>query len=307
MIGDRFIDHCAANLDINVGMSGARDDLKPEDAYPDKPQSLASWEAMSNESSDMASLSGDEASDPFLSEYISYVKTILGQLVRISLAIRKSGNKYRFEKADKEFNEASFEEFRRHLTTIILMAFEDPEAQKLTTAKKMERASDYDRLTPIQRRMVHANLLRRNRIEFVTRARNPRGRPKPEPEKPKPVAGAGNVTAPGLPVADPSSGLHQPMLSINVLSLTQPVPEESSPSKAFTIAATATEVDPNLNIKHILARKTSSLTTKMTKIGASIIYPRCPNIGLDGSLICPYCDDILPSDYLLSKWKDSWK
>ncbi|USP74753.1 hypothetical protein yc1106_02027 [Curvularia clavata] len=142
----------------------------PEDMDPESPQSCGSWDAMSNESKASASSSGNETSDPFLSEQISYAKTILGQLQRISLAIRKSGNKYRFEKADATLDENRFEDFRKHLTTVILMAFEDKMARELTAVQKMDKLSDYERLTPIQRRMVRANILRMNRIEFFTKS-----------------------------------------------------------------------------------------------------------------------------------------
>lgn len=266
-----------------------------------------SWEAISNESSRPDSLSGDEDSDPILSEYISYVKTILGQLLRISLAIRKSGNKYRFEKADAALDERTFEEFRKHLTTVILMAFEDSEAQKLTAAEKMHRASDYDRLTPIQRRMVYANILRRNRIEFVTRSRAPESHPKPALQQLERVAGAGNEAAPELPAVDNSPDPYQPTPSITAPPPSQTAARDSTRSETFTVAATATEVGSKLDIKDILARKTSSGATKMTRIGASQAYPSCPNFGPDGSLICPYCDDILPSDFWDSKRNDRWK
>jgi hypothetical protein len=169
---------------------------------------------------------------------------------------------------------------------------------ELTTAQKMQRASDYDRLSPIQRRMVHANILRRNRIEFMTRSRTPKSRPKTALQQPEPVVGAAASELPAV---------NRPTPSITVSPPPQPAPREPARSEVFTVAATATEVGSKLDIKHILARKTLSGATKMTTIGASQAYPRCPNLGSDGSLICPYCNDILPSDYSGSKQKSSWK
>ncbi|KAI9662762.1 MAG: hypothetical protein M1829_006157 [Trizodia sp. TS-e1964] len=310
IIGDRFIDYCIAKKEIDVVFAG--DTKEPQPTEPDlgTPHSPVSWEAMSNESSGLDSLSEDEASDPTLSEYISYVKTILSQLLRISLAIRKSGNKYRFEKADAVLDERNFEDFRKHLTTVILMAFKDPGAEELTATEKMQRASEFDRLAPIQRRMVYANILRRNRVEFVTRSR-PKIRPKshsnPALQEQDLVIGAGNLTAPELSVVHNSPGLYQSAPSITVLSSSQPVKKESTRSEICTIVTTATEASSKLDIKHILARKTSSGATNMTRIGASQAYPRCPNLGSDGSLVCPYCDDILPSEFSGSRRKDSWK
>jgi len=261
---------------------------------------------MSNESSAPASSSGDETSDPVLSEQISYAKTILGQLQRISLAIRKSGNKYRFEKADAALNESRFEEFRKHLATVILMAFEDKRAEKLTAVQKMHRASDYDRLTPIQRRMVRANILRRNRIEFVTGSTRRRSTSVVGPE-PAVDAGKPTIVEPAVkPAVDTDPGPSQPTPSMST-TLQPQMRKESAQSVAHTTAITATDVGSKLDIQHILTRRVSSTATKMTRIGSSQAYPRCPNVGSDGSLICPYCDDVLPSDYLGSKRKDSWK
>lgn len=249
---------------------------------------------MSNESSGPASSSGDETLDPILSEQISYAKTILSQLQRISLAIRKSGNKYRFEKADAALDERRFEEFRKHLTTVILIAFEDTEAKEFTTVQKMQRASDYGRLTPIQRRMVRANILRRNRIEFVTRSPTRKSRPTSVVRRPAVDAGKPTAVEPANVDTDPGPSQPTP-------------PRESTRSAAHSTVVTATDVGSMLDIKHILTRRTSSTATKMTRIGSSQAYPGCPNPGSDGAVLCPYCNDVLPLEYSRSKHNDSWK
>ena len=258
---------------------------------------------MSNESSNPESLSGDETSDPFLAEYISFVKTILRQLLHISISIRKSGNKYKFGEVDAALDEGKFEKFRNHLTTVILMAYEDPEAEELTVAEKIQRASDYERLTPIQRRMVHANILRRNRIEFMT------SYPRPPLQQPEADIEGGNVTGPEHSVVNSSSGLSRPMSSIALSGQRQLSGRESAKPETHSIAATATatEVSSQLDIRHILATKTTSAVTGMTRIGASQAYPPCPNLRPDGSLICPYCNDVLPADYCGRKGRDRWK
>ncbi|KAF3930997.1 hypothetical protein ABW20_dc0100926 [Dactylellina cionopaga] len=278
---------------------------QPADSRPDSPLSIGSWEAMSNESDTPYSFSGDEASDPILSENISYVKMILSQLARISLAIRKSGNKYRFEKADAYFDDEHFEGFRKYLTTIILMGFEDQEAEKLTTAEKMHRALDYDRLTQVQKRMIHVNILRRGRIEFVTRFRTPITHHKAASQQPPKLVA--RATASELLDTNPKPGPPQPTPSRITYTSSHLAPGGSRRSEAFTTAVTATEVDSKLDIKGILSKKTQSVATKMTRIGASQAYPRCPGPRPDGSLICPYCDDLLPSDFSGSKREDRWR
>ncbi|KAH6869554.1 hypothetical protein B0T10DRAFT_281052 [Thelonectria olida] len=294
---------------LDDGLATIREEFQsdPGDPDPDSPQSYVSWEAISNKSSGPASSSGDETLDPILSEQISYAKTILSQLQRISLAIRKSGNKYRFEKADAALDGNIFEEFRKHLTTIILIAFEDTEAKELTAVQKMQRASDYDRLTPIQRRMVRANILRRNRIEFVTGSPTRKSRPTSVVGRPEPAVDAGMPAAVEPATVDTDPAPSQPTPSITITPPRQTTPGESTRSVAHTTLVTATDVGSKLDIKHILTRPASSTVTKMTRIGSSQAFPGCPNPGSDGAVLCPYCNDVLPLEYSRSKHKDSWK
>ncbi|KAK6519711.1 hypothetical protein TWF506_000011 [Arthrobotrys conoides] len=276
------------------------------DRDSDEVQDIESWEAMSNESNSPDSSSGDESPDPFLSENISYIKTILTMLWRISQEIRKSGNKFRFAKADKSLDpdEDDVLEFRRHLTSIILRGFEDQEAGTLTTAEKIQRASDYSRLTHVQKRLVHHNILRRNRIKFSakTRERKIRHDNTHTLLQEEPVSLINDIG----PVAhvrphQVASISRAPSASGNIAPITP------ARSTVFTTAVTATEVDSKLDIKRILARKSSSMATKMTRIGASQNYPRCPESAANGALICPYCDDFLPSGLPRSKREDNWR
>jgi hypothetical protein len=118
--------------DLDQDLANVEEDTLTELSYPDSPQSPVSWTVLSKESSgqisDLSQLEHDGL-DPVLVEYASYVKTILNQLVRVTLAIRKSGNKYKFEDIDAQCNEGSFEAFRRYLVALILKPFEDEEAQ----------------------------------------------------------------------------------------------------------------------------------------------------------------------------------
>lgn len=143
--------------------------------------SPASWDSISNESSNSGSLPPPSVdaptADPAMSEYMSYITTTLNQLATIALSIRKAGNKFKFEKIDAAFDDAMLQEFRSHLTTIILRAFPDDEAKGLSSEQKIQQFSDHSKLTHIQKRLVHANVLRRHRLDFITASRKTRMTP----------------------------------------------------------------------------------------------------------------------------------
>ncbi len=86
-----------------------------------------------------------DALDPAMSEFAFYIRMILDQLARITIAIRKAGNKYRFDRIDKDLKTENFEEFRSHLTSVILSRFFDPVSESLNVMEKIRRASEYDR------------------------------------------------------------------------------------------------------------------------------------------------------------------
>lgn len=274
---------------------------------PQTPRTGASWDSMSNESSMSPSSSEDEVSNAVLAELISYVKMIIGQLQRISLAIKKSGNKYRFERVDATLDEDTLENFRKYLTTIILMGFEDTEARELNTTQKIKRASDYSRLSSIQRRMVRANMLRRNRIEAATGSQTKQHCSTSAEKHQESVSYAENPTAFETTSRVSRPEISQPAPSITVTTTCRSATREEAMLEAATIVASATEVGSKLDIKHLLAKRPTSTATRMTRIGASQIYPGCPGARPDGAVICPYCNDILPEEYSMSKYSTNWK
>lgn len=289
-------------------------EAKASDAGPaknlsdeERPESPLSWAVISGASD---SLPEDlVVKDPIVAEHMSYVKSILGQLSRLAVAVRKSGNKDRFKKADSSLDDSAFVEFRKHLTVVILRAFEDPEARHLPALEKMTRVSDSTRLDRVQQRLVHANILRRNRIEVMAQSHNLRTRQMRSTQQPGPLVKSLDMTDTPSQIA-PSRGVpQQPNPS---LTISRPAPQGSSvagQSRTVTATATITEAGSDLDdrFRQILAQKSVSAVTAMTRIGASQTYPRCPSLDMDGSLICPYCGDLLPAEYAEARYRESWK
>lgn len=275
------------------------------------PETTVAWDVISNESGYRASLSSDEASDPLLSEQISYAKKILDKLLRILLAIRKSGTKPRFDHIDKTVGDHDFLDFRRHLTTIISRGFPSltEEARNLDTAARMEMAAAY-KLNLVQKHLIKANVLRRNRIKSLTSSRSAQN------HTVRPVQSSAPATAsmptpedgvPTAPVNQPTPLSPRPTPGIAVTPSPLRAPGKSTMSEIFSVARTATAVAPSLDVNGIVDGDSTSRSTGVTRIGASQTYPRCPKPGLGGLLICPYCNDPLPPEFAKPKNKNRWQ
>lgn len=281
--------------------------------FDDGQQSPMSWEAISDESEfggSNPSPDNDESENPVLAEQIMYMRTILDQLMQSSLTIRQSGNKYRFKEADAELNEAAFDDFRKHLTAIILMAYPDPDAKCLTAAMKAERVADHNRLNTIQARLVHNNLLRRNRIQWATKSRFS----KPDPvvnvlqnELASPKQGYESIISSGSTFSKQMRTHKAPPSNAVRPTSRTPLPIASGTTQPFLSSKTATDVDSRLTVKDIFSKKPSSTATHMTKIGGRQTYPRNPTPSVDGSLHCPYCDKVLPAKFSRPEYQSSWR
>ncbi|KAK6332695.1 hypothetical protein TWF730_004354 [Orbilia blumenaviensis] len=291
---------------ISIELVAIGDRVQLADSRSASPDNFESWEAMSNESGALDSPFGDEVSDPTLSENIYYIKDILSQLWRISRAIRESANKYRFAKADDSLNEDDFEDYRQHLTAIILSAFEDQEAAGLTPAERMRRALGYDRLTQVQKRIIRLNILGKNRIQFVARSQNTKARLEAASQRSESTPLIKDLEHPNIG-SNNEHMVHQPELSSIAPTPSRIAAEGSTRSDALNTGITATEVDSRLNIEVASTEETVSGTTEVMKIALSQSHPCCPSLNPDGSLVCPYCDDLLPPNFAKSENEKDWR
>ena len=247
--------------------------------------------------SDSSSLVSDgEAEDPF-SEQKENIQTILNELARISMAIRKSGSKYRYQKADASLREEEFDDFKNHLTVLILLASGDAQSHE---NQDPETRFSSERLTSVQKRLIHANIIRRNRIQYATRQMR-----RIQDLQAEAVARAPrtNFKAPraSSPELSPSEVAPQKSAALKAVSV---APTQSIKSLS-SLAPTATEIGSEFNLQTVVAKKTPSIMTRVTQTGAVQDYPRCPKPTKDGMLQCPYCADVLPAEY--SKNEPRWR
>ncbi|KAM3076313.1 WD repeat-containing protein 88 [Clarireedia jacksonii] len=130
---------------------GNQANLEEEEPAPRSfsPWSDASDTQLENEVESLCS------SDP-LQKNIKDVEMMLDQLARIAVVVRRSGRRSRLQKADQRFKPAEHEELQKHLTTILLAR---PEFSK--------DQIDVSKLSEIQQRLIHCNLMRRNRLLYA--------------------------------------------------------------------------------------------------------------------------------------------
>ncbi|KAK3682966.1 hypothetical protein B0T22DRAFT_522568 [Podospora appendiculata] len=109
----------------------------------------------------------DSGDDESHLEEMGNIQTILQELARISMAVRKSSSKYRFQKADASLREEDYDELKSHLTCLMLIPSSGLFGKGLDVGS--ETRFNPERLTSLQRRLIHANIVRRNRIHYATR------------------------------------------------------------------------------------------------------------------------------------------
>ncbi|KAF7543166.1 hypothetical protein G7Z17_g10964 [Cylindrodendrum hubeiense] len=128
----------------------------------DIPRSFSPWSDDSSSNPDPESGPGSDNDQvqerknvTFLSGVKTEVEQIIDRLTRVAIAIRKSGTSSRIHKADNIFNPQRHQKLRDHLNIVVLA--------KGSEEGRTEYAVDAQFLTPVQERLIIANLRRRNR------------------------------------------------------------------------------------------------------------------------------------------------
>ncbi|RKL08600.1 hypothetical protein BFJ68_g9394 [Fusarium oxysporum] len=295
----------------------------------------------------------EEAVGDLYREQKFYIETNIEILIRIHAAIKKSGLKFRNQRADDDLKRAEeryqheksrlgehealygsdpligeHERFRRFLTRLVLqngykeelLRSMESNIQRFITEHGPEidddpylncqrkllvvfRACLYDpsRLTPIQRRLINANIVRRNRLIHAGNARKAQSRAdQHEPQFTHILPIVKEVTQQSQ--VEERKLDHPGQIPAAKPSYTPPIPKPTS-RKSF-VSQTATGLASNFSITTALVptRKTKSAATKMSARVATIDYPKCP--ASKGPFPCPYCPSILSHAYTeRNKWR----
>lgn len=183
----------------NLGLTDAAQaiagkDINEQDAPPDlegwageeASAGQSSWfdalDSTVDEASSTDSASVDSDGDPrpsdldtnsALAEAIEGTEDILDQLIRLGLAIRKSGTNARLRKADTSFKQEDYEALHRYLWLVLSVQKDtSPENQNRSTDEKLKvlTARHFEPESTLeQQQLILANLRRRHRFVYAKR------------------------------------------------------------------------------------------------------------------------------------------
>ncbi|KAF3149919.1 hypothetical protein TWF569_004835 [Orbilia oligospora] len=220
------------------------------------------------------------------------VEVTLDQIIRLTVAIRKAGSSSRLKRADKSFDLDSpkIQELRGFLELIM-----HPKGLK-----------EEGQLTPIQSRLVEANLRRWHRFSYAKLhskklARSDTAPMEAIPENPNPTLEhkpqAGSKPAVSFDIPETNKALQVSIV----------VPEGQTPRALSVMAPTATTAASAIEDIIIIPDKPIARTpvTVISRISSRITYPRPPNVSRYHTVFkCPCCLQSLPVAYTeRSQWK----
>lgn len=113
-----FVERCCVPEEPKTGNQANRDVYASDD-------SVSSWSDISD--GDDGALDKERASISILSDPISGVKTTLDKLIRLGMLIRKSGDRFRHDLADRSLGISNYEEPKRHLEFLLSKGQESEE------------------------------------------------------------------------------------------------------------------------------------------------------------------------------------
>jgi hypothetical protein len=296
---------------------GLGNDDGSDDGRSDVSSPVSVKSAFSYASSGEGAAEVDVGSGVSTTHYAFFIDMSLKSLLRFSILIRKAGDKLRYKKADDDLARIqihapeTYTELRAHLETLILIG---PSEHSLLTrldsatarngipknVKIVLRAWIHSRLSPIQNRLVQANIIRRHRI-MCSRKDGRHSRP----AQPKP---ASRPTA-AVPTERPSSSSalppHTAMLPTepNRSEFRPPVIPSPRIIEEASSAQTTTVIGSELSTAAMRSGRASSTVSKLTRTGRNQDYPKASVF--DRSPQCPYCGIVLDLGYAKNekKWQ----
>ncbi|KAI8686068.1 hypothetical protein NCS55_00281300 [Fusarium keratoplasticum] len=312
-------------LQPDEGQGSIHGDHEDEASEFDNSSSGSSWSDFSDEvnqskDKDEADTPNTEDSDPRF-----YIETNLKLLAKISIAIRRSGAKLRYLKADAYLkdhpDDDEYTQLRSHLFFLILVgSYEQKlfgELRRRAINEQLPKAVeivirswivDPSRVTSNQQRLVETNITRRNRIAYARRFISKGAVPTKSKEAAAPTIVPSPLPDAVLrPAKEPSTFGADAQEPFQIADPIQALPISPEPAKSLTAKTlTATELGSQFVLPVIVPfepkKGAMSVATKMTQTGIKQDYPACP--GKKGSFQCPYCVQVLSEDYTTkSRWR----
>lgn len=106
-----------------------------------------------------------------LSEVMKHTDDTLDQLIRLGVAIRKSGTNARLRKADNSFKQGDHNDLQQYLSLNLLVEASKQQVNEMknTEERIIDPDKSYDQMSPEQQHLIIANLRRRHRFLYARR------------------------------------------------------------------------------------------------------------------------------------------
>ncbi|KAL4882883.1 CHAT domain-containing protein [Aspergillus karnatakaensis] len=259
------------------------------------------WETEGNE----PSCRGMSRSSPLWPEATN-VQATLYQLTRLGMAIRKSGTTFRHANADQSLNKEDHAELESYLTFILLYGVQEhrlmtrvlllARQETISTAAAIIIRSmilNPARLTILQRRLIHVNIIRRNWLEFMRKRRQtPKGLTPQNVQQLKPPSPRKQASDP------PAIKNEDPPTAVKILESTT-----FEQSHTESINMTATQLGSGFAPQITRPAKANTVVTKISATGLTLDYPKSPgDLKARQTFQCPFCCQVLQEKYAKSGW-----
>jgi len=285
-----------------------------DDARSDASSLISEQSAFSLASTDSDVDNGDHMAD-VVARHAYFIEMCLRSLMRFSILIRKARDKLRHKRADDDLariqrhEPETYAEFKAHLETLILLGpYEHSLLSWLESAEAHQKISQsvgivirawlFNRLGPVQARLVQANLIRRHRMMYSRR----NGRPIDS------ISTQDNLVSvqTALPLRTrPSSSQPQQGTRPTEVVKTDITPSTRAPHAlpATPTLQSETVLGSELGTVPVRSSKATSVLSKLTRTGQNQDYPKTSM--LDKLSQCPYCGFFLGPEYAKSekKWQ----
>jgi len=232
------------------------------------------------------------------------IKTVLKQLSRIHVAIRRAGIQLRHQRADAGLADAlkttDFTEWKSDMENCILMGIENQSEKQGFEEGRFQHFVQKRTLSKVQERLIRANLLRRHRIQY-TRAASKEAKQKDA----KRILEEARKAPPTRKLAQESVQLQSQPTNAGIQQKDQLRHSAEShlvnkPS-ASDNQRTATDLPSKLKLPLTTPRKSATIITKGTETGQRQNYPRwrkrSKGLEATGNVLCPYCSEPLSQEY----------
>ncbi|KAK1447344.1 protein kinase domain-containing protein [Colletotrichum melonis] len=228
--------------------------------------------------------SSSDEKEPALTEIFADTEAVITKLVRISIAIRRSGAQAHRDRADGSYVSDIYDELRDHLGFLISVWATKSERENGST--RYPEYASY-RLNEVQKRLIESNTRRRHRFLFARRRGVKRGK-----ERDDFTTDERQVR--GLQIRQPST-CQEVGNAVNLPTTEGAAqsPHILSHFAAATIAASSvpTAIQNPIN----LALTSQASMTAPSSISSKVVYPKPPKVKEGQEIFrCPCCLQTLP-------------